>query len=343
MELKDNHRVLEKMRAFDRYITEHNGVGTAPRGILLNYNNACNFKCRQCFTESPSRPIQGTLNLDDIAKLADEADELGMYEVLIEGGEPLVNRDLYDIIRTFGADRFYIEMTTNGYLLTEEVAYRLKEAGMSRISVSLDSMRAEEHDAYRGVNGAYEHALKALENAKRAGMQASVNFLVGHYNIHSGELEELCEFCKENGYHASLVLAAPVGNWKGKFEVMLTAEDTAYLEKLRERYRHIWRDVWPPLPNRKVKVSGCISVNRPYINPYGDVLPCSYLHMKLGNIKEKPLKEIMEYGFSFPCFCENHKCCYVGEDKEFMQRYGMYDMSILDPIDIKAVFKGEVV
>ncbi len=339
MELKDNKRVLEKMRAFDRYISKNGGVGTAPRGILLNYSNVCNFKCKQCFTESPSRPISGTLTLDDIRKLADEADELGMYEVLLEGGEPLVCKDLYDIIDIFGADRFYIEMTSNGYLLTEEVAFKLKKAGMSRVSISLDSTDPEIHDEYRGIKGAYDHAMKALENAKNAGMQASVNFLVGHYNIHSGEVEEIAEFCKKKDYHFSIVPATPTGNWKGKFDVMLTSEDSIYLESLRKKYKHFWRDIWPPLPNKKVQVSGCIAVNRPYINPYGDVLPCSYLHMKLGNIKEQPLKEIMEYGFSFPAFGERHDCCYAGEDPQFMRQYCMYEMSILDPIDIKKVFK----
>ena len=227
MELKDNKRVLEKMRAFDRYISKNGNVGTAPRGILLNYSNVCNFKCQQCFTESPSRPVCGTLSLDDIRKLADEADKLGMYEVLIEGGEPLVCKELYEIIQIFGADRFYIEMTSNGYLLTEQVAQKLKQAGMSRVSISLDSTKPEIHDGYRGVKGAYEHALKALENAKNAGMQASVNFLVGHYNIHSGEIEEIAEFCQKHDYHFSIVPATPTGNWKGKFEVMLTPEDTA--------------------------------------------------------------------------------------------------------------------
>ncbi len=338
MELKDNRKVIGKMRSFDRYITENGGVGTKPRGILLNYSNACNFKCQQCFTESPRRPVAGTLDLKDIERLADEADELGMYEILLEGGEPLVCKEIYDIIRIFGADRFYIEMTTNGYLLNEEVAGRLKEAGMYRVSVSLDSTRAEEHDRYRGVEGAYAHAIKALENAKNAGMQASVNFLVGRYNIHSGEVEELCEFCKENGYHFSLVPATPTGNWKGRFDVMLRPEDAAYLESLREKYTHFWRDIWPPLPNKKVKVSGCIAVNRPYINPYGDVLPCSYLHMKLGNIKERPLKDIIEYGFSYPCFSGRHESCYAGEDEEFMRKYCMADMSILDPIAIEEVF-----
>lgn len=339
MGLKENKRVLEKMRAFDRYISQNGGVGTAPRGLLLNYSNACNFKCKQCFTESPGRPVTGSLTLEDIRKLADEADELGMYEILIEGGEPLVCKDLYDMIGIFGEDRFYIEMTSNGYLLTQEVAHKLKQAGMSRVSISLDSTKSEIHDEYRGVKGAYEHALKALENVQNADMQPSVNFLVGHYNIHSGEVEEIAEFCQKHNYHFSIVLATPTGNWKGRFDVMLTPEDTAYLEGLRQKYKHFWRDIWPPLPNKKVRVSGCIAVNRPYINPFGDVLPCSYLHMKLGNIKEQSLKEIMEYGFSFPCFGERHDCCYAGEDPRFMEQNCMYEMSILEPIDIKKVFK----
>ncbi len=337
MELKDNRHVLRKMREYDRYITEHNGVGTKPRGLILNYNNACNFKCQQCFTESPSKPVGGKMTLDTVRRLADEADLLGMYEILLEGGEPLVCKELYDLIKIFGADRFYIEMTTNGYLLTEDVARRLKKEGMSRVSVSLDSMDAKEHDKYRGINGAYKCALQALENVKKTGMQAAVNFLVGHYNINSEETRAVCKLCEDRGYHLNLVLATPTGNWRGKFEVMATEEDTAYLEELRDEYKHIWRDIWPSLPNKKVKVSGCIAVNRPYINPYGDVLPCSYLHMKLGNIHDRSLKEILEYGFSLPCFAHTHKKCYAGEDVEFMRKYCMSDMSILDPIEISEV------
>jgi MoaA/NifB/PqqE/SkfB family radical SAM enzyme len=337
VELKDNRVVLKKIRKFNKYITEHEGVGVAPRGLILNYSNACNFKCEQCFTESPSRPITGKMSLETIKRLADEAHELGMYEILIEGGEPLVCSELYDIIRIFGADRFYMGMTTNGFLLTKDVAKKLKEAGMSRVSVSLDSTDPETHNRYRKVEGAYEHAIQALENAKEAGMQPSVNFLVGRYNIDSGEVEEICEFCKEKGYHLGLQVATPTGNWQGKFDVMITAKDAEKLERIREKYKNVWRDLWTPFPNKKVKTCGCIAVNRPYINPYGEVLPCSYLHMSLGNIHDKSLKDIIDYGFSFPCFRDHHKTCYTGEDVKFMKEYSLHKMSILDPIDISEI------
>ena len=302
MELKDNYKVLKKMRELNKHISEHGGITTKPRGLIINFSNACNFKCKQCFTESPSQPIYGKMSMETLKRLADEADELGMYEILIEGGEPLACKDLYDIIRLFGADRFYIEMTSNGYLLDEKTAKELKEAGMSRVSISLDSTDAAVHNSFRGVKDAFERAIKALENIKKAGMQPAVNFLVGHYNIDSGELDTICDFCMEKGYHLNVVLATPTGNWRGNYDVMCTREDIEKINLVREKYRSVWRDIWPPLPNKKVPVSGCIAVNRPYINPFGDVLPCSYLHMKLGNINEKSLKEIIEYGFSFSCF-----------------------------------------
>ncbi|SDB15593.1 radical SAM/SPASM domain-containing protein [Eubacterium oxidoreducens] len=332
-----NRRVIEKMRSYNAYITKEGGTGIKPRGLIINYSNACNFNCQQCFTESPTKPLKGSLTLVEMKKLADEADALGMYEILIEGGEPLVSKEIYDLIQTFGSDRFYLEMTTNGYLLTPQVAKKLKEAGLSRVSISIDSMDPKVHDEYRGTPGAYEHAIKAMEYAKEAGMQVSVNFLVGHYNIHSGEIEQVCEFCQSRGYHIGLQTATPTGNWQGKFEIMTTPEDAAYLEEIRHKYKHVWRDIWPPLPNKKVAVSGCVAVNRPYINPYGDVLPCSYMHMKLGNIKEQSLKEILDIGFSYECFRNSHKKCYAAEDPEFMKQYCMHKMSILEPIDIKKV------
>ncbi len=338
MGLLSSPQVLNKMRKYNRTIDKLGFVSTVPRGFFLNYSNACNFKCQQCFTESPIFPVKGTLTVESVKTLSDQADEMGMFEVIIEGGEPLIIPELFEIIGAIGSERFNIGITTNGYLLDELMAQRLSEAGVARIIVSLDSTEAKIHDEFRGVQGAYAHALKALQNAKKEGMSVSVNFLVGHYNAQSKEIEDICEFCEKNGYQLGLIVATPTGNWRGHYDVMLDDNDSNRLQLLRKKYRNIWRDIWPLIDTTREKVSGCLAVNRPYINPYGEVLPCSYLHMTLGNVLEKPFKEILDEGFKIKHFSCYQKKCYAGEDELFVKKYLNKEMSILKPVSITEIF-----
>ena len=69
------------------------------------------------------------------------------------------------------------------------------------------------------------------------------------------------------------------------------------------------------------KILGCTTVNRVYITPIGDVLVCPYVHIKIGNIFEKSLKEIIDHGFSIKYFRNHSNLCLAGEDKEFISKF----------------------
>ena len=87
------------------------------------------------------------------------------------------------------------------------------------------------------------------------------------------------------------------------------------------------------------KILGCTTVNRLYITPLGDVLACPYVHIKLGNVKEQPLKEIVEQGFKFKHFREHSSLCLAGEDKEFISKYMTAEgQSIFNPVLASEVF-----
>ena len=132
----------------------------APWGFTLNYDNKCNFKCQHCFTKSSLGDFgKSTLSLEDVKSLADQADELGCFEVDIQGGEPLMNKDLFNILEAVDTSRFYTYLTSNGWFMTEEMAKKLAEAGVDRVLISIDSFTPEEHDKFRGKKGAYERDL----------------------------------------------------------------------------------------------------------------------------------------------------------------------------------------
>ena len=336
--------LLKKYMRYQRFIMNNKHIGTYRRGLLLNFDNTCNFNCQHCFAQSSkgtkALDINGNererLTIGHIKRIADEAHELGVYELDIQGGEPLLNPLLFDIIDAFGAERFYIYVTTNGFLLDKEYAKRLAATGIDRVTVSLDSTSSEQHDTFRRMPGAYNKAIDALHNVVEAGMRGNINFTVGHYNARSGELERICELAKNNHFTVAFNAATPTGSWFKKFDVMLDAVDTAHLMKLRKTYPFIIRDLYNYHDINGV--TGCSSVNNLYINPYGDVLPCPYIHTKIGNIMESSLSEIYDYGFTVKHFNKFSQYCLAGEDRGFAMKYLSHEMSIMNPIAVNNLF-----
>ncbi|MBQ9361076.1 MAG: radical SAM protein [Lachnospiraceae bacterium] len=337
---KKKKRMTQKMMDLQKYYAEHQSHGTRVKGFILNSSNKCNFQCPHCYTRSGAGEFGTTdLSIEDIKSLADQADEMGVYEIDIQGGEPLINPDLFEILKAIGTERFYIYITTNGWLLDNEMAHRLADGGVDRVSVSIDAFSQEEHDYFRKKEGSYERCIEALEAATQAGMRAYVNIVVGHYNAKSKELKKFLDFLEEKKYGIVFNCASPTGNWRGNYDVMLDSEDQEELRALKEKHPNIIRDLWNYLnPADKKLIYGCPAVNLFYVSPLGDILPCPYIHVKLGNIHDEPLRDIINRGFAIPEFRDYSDKCLVGENREFAVKYLDRDMSVLKPLLAEDVF-----
>lgn len=345
MGYREKKRVMEKLRVFHKNVKKNGGhIGRSPRIIDLSYDNACNFHCKHCFTQAPEGiNVREHMPFELIKKLMDEADELGFYELDLQGGELLTDPErFFALVEAAGADRFYLYLTTNGYYLSRKMARRLAEAGIDRVSVSVDGMDAKAHDAFRGKEGAYDHAVRALKYVKEEGIGAFMNITAGHYNAFSDELEAQLKFCHENGFHPLLNAAVPAGCWKNNYDVMLDPQDTAHIQQLRRKYPDMIRDLWDPFDTEREKLLGCNAGNILYITPWGDVLPCPFIHIKLGNIYRQSLREIMDVAFSIPHFSEFSDKCLAGEDVEFVSKYLNGSLSVRNPADAHSLFGEEI-
>ena len=121
--LLDKPRLVKKLKDFYNYVQKNDGkVGTKTRGIDLNFNNACNLRCKYCFTNSPKGDhVKEYLDIEAIKRLADEADELGYFEFDLQGGELLLQpKKLFQVLEAIKPERFYMYLTTNGYYLDEK-------------------------------------------------------------------------------------------------------------------------------------------------------------------------------------------------------------------------------
>jgi MoaA/NifB/PqqE/SkfB family radical SAM enzyme len=265
-----------------------------------------------------------------------------MFEFHLHGGELIVKpAQVFALLDAIKPDRFYTFLTTNGYLMTQDLADKLAAAGVDRVSVSIDSMNPEVHDGFRGVVGAHERALKALEYVKNAGIKPFMNITVGHFNALSEDVDDLCRYSFEHGYMTFVNVAIPSGCWQGHFDVMIDERDNARLIALRKKYKNVIRDLWDIFDRSNEKVMGCQTLNKLYITPSGDVLPCSFIHISIGNVYEASLREILDYGSSIKYFGCGYNYCLAGESREFAEKYMMGDMSMQHPANASDVFGDE--
>ena len=290
--LLNKPRLVEKLRKFYTYVQKNDGkVGNKTRGIDLNFNNACNLRCKYCFTNSPKGDhVKEYLDLGAIKKLADEADELGYFEFDLQGGELLLQPEkLFSVLEAIKPERFYLYLTTNGYHLDKKMAEKLAKFKVSRVSVSIDSMDEKVHDEIRGKKESWKRAIEGLKHVKNAGMDPYLNITVGHYNAFNSDFEELLKYSKDNKYKTLLNVAVPAGMWQKMEEIVCDDRDRKHIQNLRKKYGNLVRNLWNPFDRNNEKILGCTTVNRLYISPLGDVLVCPYVHIKIGNILEQPI------------------------------------------------------
>jgi MoaA/NifB/PqqE/SkfB family radical SAM enzyme len=343
--LLNKPRLVEKLREFYKYVQKNDGkVGIKTRGIDLNFNNACNLRCKYCFTNSPKGDhIKEYLDIDAIKKLADDADELGYFEFDLQGGELLLQPEkLFSVLEAIRPERFYLYLTTNGFYLDEKMAKKLAEYKVSRVSVSIDSMDEKIHDEIRGRKESWKRAIEGLKYVKAVGIDPYLNITVGHYNAGTKDFKQLLDYSKDNNYKTLLNVAVPAGMWQKMTEIICDDKDREYLKKMRKEYKNLVRNMWNPFDRNHEKILGCTTVNRLYITPIGDVLVCPYVHIKIGNIFESSLKEIVDYGFSINYFRNHSNFCLAGEDKNFIKKFMTKSgQTVFKPALAKDIFSKE--
>ena len=338
-------RLVEKLRSFYKYVKDNDGkVGTKTRGIDLNLNNACNLRCKYCFTNSPKGDhVKDRLPVDVLASVADQADELGYFEFDLQGGELLLRPDiLFESLEAIKPERFYLYLTTNGYHLDRKMAEKLAKAHVSRVSVSVDSMNEKTHDEIRGRKDSWKRAIQALKHVQDVGMDPYLNITMGHYNAFDPAFEELVKYSYDKNYKTLINVAVPAGMWSQMNDIMLDDKDREHLYSLRKEYKNLVRNIWNPFDKTHEKSIGCTTINRLYITPLGDVLACPYVHIKVGNVLEQSLKEIVDFGFSIKHFNNHSPICLAGENREFVSKYmSTFGQSIFRPAKAKEIFSSE--
>lgn len=306
--------VWEKIQKFDEKIKRGESIAI----IQFQYDYTCNFRCQHCSVKRFQGKKEGRkMTISDVKDLFRQADELGLARVTITGGEPLVFKDLDELVAAIDPQKFYINCDSNGWLLDEKKAKHLKSIGVDRMQISLDSLDAAEHDDFRRTKGAHEHVLKAVEATKKAGLGLFIQTVVTKQRLHSEEFINFLKFFNDQGIGVFVSYAKPVGSWEGCYEGLVDKKDMKFMEGLEKKYK-----VFTHLTPAYGLDMGCIAIKGMFsVTQYGDVLPCPYIHVSIGNIFDEPLKDIIKRGLGIKYFGEYVDTCSIAEDRHFIEKY----------------------
>jgi len=313
--LKENKPlVFEKVSKFEEKYRRGESIAI----IQLQYNYMCNMVCEHCSIEAYQHNAAGKRSLTpkDVAKLAQQADELGLARFVISGGEPTTFPDLDEVVAAINPEKFYINCDSNGYLLAEK-AEHMKEIGIDRIQLSIDSLNAEEHDEFRRKPGAWKRAMEGIDECQRIGLPLYIQTVVTKQRLYSEEFIQFLKYFNGRGLKVFISFAKPVGAYAGHFESMVDSKDLEYERELEKKYQ-LCTHLTPGygIDMGCIGVKGFISVTQ-----YGDVQPCPYFHCSIGNIFTTPLRDILEAGMGIKYFGEHVDTCLLAADLPWVKKY----------------------
>ncbi|OHD22516.1 MAG: 12,18-didecarboxysiroheme deacetylase [Spirochaetes bacterium GWB1_66_5] len=149
--------------------------------VVWNVGRRCNLRCVHCYSGSRDRRYEGELDTAEGKALIDDLAGFGVPVILFSGGEPLMRPDILELIAHARARGVRSVLSSNGTLITAELARELKGLELSYVGVSLDGLEPT-HDRFRGVEGAFARAMAGLRNCREAGIKVGLRFTINRRN-----------------------------------------------------------------------------------------------------------------------------------------------------------------
>ena len=286
-----------------------------PYLIALNLTERCNLSCEHCYLDAKvlKQGARDELSTVELKKLLNEIAETGPEAmVVLTGGEPLLRKDIEELAAHATSLGLMVVVGSNGLLLTAARLEMLKSAGVAGIGLSIDSLDADWHDAFRGRKGAWIKTMAAIDACVAADMPFQIHFSVTDET--ADQIDAMVGFARDAG---AMVLNV--------FFMVCTGRGEKYSNISAEKYEHVLRRVahaarsekrlmvrakcaphfkriamemdpdWPITAAHGYDAGGCIAATRyARVTPNGNVTPCPFMENSVGSVREKSFAEIWE-------------------------------------------------
>lgn len=289
--------------------------------VVWNCTQRCNLKCVHCYAQSEDRNYAGEMNTEEAKAMIDDLAAWGAPVLLFSGGEPTLRKDLLELMQYAKDKGMRVVISTNGTLITPEMAQAFAKVGLSYVGISLDG-GPETHDKFRGIPGSFDKAIEGVHNAMNAGIKVGLRMTINKRNwqdindvfdvLEKEGIPRACfyhlvytgrgsELIKEDLDHEEtrkavrLIMDRTKAMFdKGLAPEILTVDNHAdgpfvYMELLEEDPEHA-EEVLQLLEwnqgNSTGNGIGCVSWNG---EVYADQF---WRHFSFGNVRERPFSEI---------------------------------------------------
>jgi radical SAM protein with 4Fe4S-binding SPASM domain len=323
--------------------------------VSWNLTQRCNLECAHCYMSAHAgADVRGELTTDECRRVIDEIARVNPNVFLIlTGGEPLLRRDIFDVAGYASAKGFTTVLGTNGVLLREREAQRMRESGVLGASISLDSTDRVKHDAFRRLSGSWDGAVRATRVLTDAGLDFSLHMSVTDWNVR--EVPAMIDLARELGAKVlNFFFLVRTGRGQDLTDIDAAAYERilTYLAKVQgtgdgppsfvrrllgmgggepaERFEDPWstpvgradgllirakcaphfrRILWelnPSSPLLRNYAHGSCPAGKYYcrITPEGDVTPCPYMPVAVGNLRATAFDELWRSAPAFDALRE---------------------------------------
>jgi Predicted Fe-S oxidoreductases len=313
-----SHLPAVNSKAFTRFINEHLLARTeGPSHAQIGLTNVCPQNCPYCYNKKRTGQL---LNTAEIKQLIQELKRMGVFWLGFTGGEPLLNKDIVEIVKSAGDD-CAIKLFTTGFSLTEQLAAELKQAGLLYVSISLDHWEEEEHDRIRGYKGAFRTVLRAIDIFKSIGVHVSVSSVISREMLQRNQVQEFLKFLISLGIHeAWLSETKPSVEAFWNKAAVITEEERLSLVSLQDKYNQEGKITVNYLGHFEGgEHFGCNAGHKMvYIDAFGEVSPCVFTPMTFGNVRDKSMQAIFsEMKGHFP----SESRCFINKNYELLKKY----------------------
>jgi radical SAM protein with 4Fe4S-binding SPASM domain len=299
----------------------------APFLVVWNFTYKCNLNCRHCYSDSGTLKRQ-ELSTSEALQIVDQIADFGVTSLAFSGGEPLMRKDFFEVAEHAVQSGLYVSLATNGTLLNRETVRKLKEIGLNYVEVSLDGANSQTHDAFRGKPHSFDRTLAGLKNCIEEKICTCLAVTATKSNL--TEIPSVYNLAEKLGVDRfTLFNFVPTGRGKKildldpspeereqalqflhqkltrhpRMAILTTAPQLARVA-LQHPSNHL-EDTIMPLAHmeaatlsKKAKaladfIGGC-GAGRFYcaVSPEGNVQPCVFLPVTVGNLKEETFENI---------------------------------------------------
>ncbi|UCF13352.1 MAG: radical SAM protein, partial [Thermoplasmatales archaeon] len=297
----------------------------APILVVWDITYACNLKCKHCYADA-GKSLDGELTTEEVKMGIDKLSNSCVPIIAFSGGEPLVRKDIFELTNYADDKGMYVAIATNATLIDKIKAQEMSDNGVRFVQISLDGASAEIHDRFRGIKGVFNKTIKGIEHCVDQGFFVNIATTATHYNYE--EIPKIIDLCEDFGVNWFMIYNfVPTGRGSFISENDLTPMEREELLKLLwEKLKNgsnvnvlstapqfarvaleseIGEDnkivpthfANPELGGELVSlaefIGGC-GCGRLYcaIRPNGDIEPCVFFPLKIGNIKNDEFEEL---------------------------------------------------